>query len=175
MGRIGKIIKSFVGKLSGSGKNAQLVAIEEFAGDERNAQVFGPCNEDFAPPDSVKTIDMAIGDGRGLLVTTSYSNEAIEPVAIEGERRIYSTNEAGDVVMAEAFLKQDGTIYISNGAVSFTATPAGVLTISTPGGKTIFEDDVEFNGNIENNGINIGDDHKHSGVQPGLGISGNPI
>lgn len=157
MGRIGRVVKSYIDKLSGSGKPAQHVAVEEFAGDERKAQVFGPCNEDFAPPESAKSVDVAIGRGRGFLAAIAWVNELIAPQAKAGERRIYSTNAAGDTVMAEVFLKQDGTI---------------VITAAT---KVVFASLVDFEDGITAKGVNIGEDHKHSGVQPGLGNTGNPI
>ena len=195
MGRIGRIVKAYIDKLSGSGANAQHVAVEEFSGDERKAQVFGPCNEDFAPPESAKSVDIPIGDrGRGFLATAVYSNEAIEPRAIAGERRIYSTNQAGDTVMAEAFLKQDGTILIANSAASITIDPSGLISIASDGNteitsaKTIINNNVDINGvlkvtngmaitggGITDEGVSIGKTHKHSGVTVGVGNTGNPI
>lgn len=46
---------------------------------------------------------------------------------------------------------------------------------------TIAATDIEIDGNLSvtgtfhNNGTNVGSDHKHSGVQPGAGNTGNPI
>lgn len=154
MGRIGKVIKSFIDKLSGSGTSAQFSSVEEFSGDQRTAQVFGPCNEDFAPPENCKTLDIQLGRDRGFLVSAAYHNQQIEPVAVHGERRLYSTNQAGDTVMSEAFLKQDGTILIKNANVTITANPSGLLTIVTSGNseitsaKTIINNDVEIIGNV---------------------------
>ncbi|GAG45418.1 unnamed protein product, partial [marine sediment metagenome] len=64
MGRIGKVIKSYIAKLSGSSTDAQHSSVEEFSGDQRTVQVFGPCNEDFAPPENVKTLNIPLGRGR---------------------------------------------------------------------------------------------------------------
>lgn len=159
MGRIGKVIKSFIDKLSGSGTDAQFSSVEEFAGDQRTVQVFGPCNEDFAPPENCKTFDIQVGRDRGFLVSTAYHNQQITPAAIHGERRIYSTNQAGSAVKAEVFLKQDGTILIDNGNVTITASPSGLLEIQTSGNteitsaKTIVNNDVEIVGDIDMTGI----------------------
>ena len=113
MGRIGKVIKSYIDRLSGSGTNAQFSSVEEFAGDQRTVQIFGPCNEDFAPPENCKTINIPLGRGRGFLISAAYHNQNIAPVALPGERIIYSTNQAGDTVMAKIHLKQDGTVEIT--------------------------------------------------------------
>lgn len=161
MGRIGRVIKSFIDKLSGSGTNAQFSSVEEFSGDQRTAQVFGPCNEDFAPPENCKTLDVQLGRDRGFLVSAAYHNQLIEPVAVHGERRLYSTNQAGDTVMSEVFLKQDGTILVKNAEVTITASPSGLLTIVTSGNseitsaKTIINNDVEIIGNVDITG-NVG-------------------
>lgn len=155
MGRIGKVIKSFIAKLSGSSTDAQFSSVEEFSGDQRTVQVFGPCNEDFAPPENCKTLNIPLGRGRGFLVSAAYHNQAIAPVAVHGERRIYSTNQAGDAVKTEIFLKQDGTILIDNGKVTITASPSGLLEIVTDGNteitsaKTIIKNDVDIIGNVD--------------------------
>lgn len=155
MGRIGKVIKSFIEKLSGSGTNAQMLSVEEFAGDQRTVQVFGPCNEDFAPPENCKTINIPLGRGRGFLISAAYHNQIIPPVAIPGERRLYSTNQAGDTIMAEVFLKQDGTIVMQNSAISITANSSGLLTFVTSGNseitstKTIINNDVDIIGKLD--------------------------
>lgn len=127
MGRIGKVIKSYIAKLSGSGSNAQFSSVEEFAGDQRTVQVFGPCNEDFAPPENCKTFNIPLGRGRGFLISVAYHNQNIAPVAVHGERRIYSTNQAGDTVMAEVFLKQDGTVLIKNSSGEIELQSSGLI------------------------------------------------
>lgn len=154
MGRIGRVIKSYIAKLSGSGSNAQFSSVEEFAGDQRPVQNFGPCNEDFAPPENCKILNIPLGRGRGFLISAAYHNQKIEPVAVHGERRIYSTDQAGANVMAEVFLKQDGTILIKNATVTITANPSGLLEIETTANteitsaKTIINNDVEITGDL---------------------------
>jgi hypothetical protein len=137
-----KIIKSFIGSLSATGQNVQQISCEEFAGDQRKAQVFGPANVDFSPPEGTETININLGNGRAFLVSIAYHNQKIEPVALPGEQRIYSTPADGSEVKAEIHLKQDGEIYATNGAVTIIAKPDGTLTvecdsdinISNPGG-----------------------------------------
>jgi len=130
MGRLGKVIKSFIDKLSGSGSNAQFSSVEEFAGDQRTAQAFGPCNEDFSPPESCRTFDVPIGKDRGYLLSIAYHNQLINPVAVHGEKRIFSTNQAGDTVMSEVFLKQDGSVLIKNSLGSFEMKVSGEFEIN---------------------------------------------
>ncbi len=154
MGRIGNVIKSYIAKLSGSSTDAQFSSVEEFAGDQRTVQIFGPCNEDFAPPENCKTLNIPLGRGRGFLVSAAYHNQNIAPVAVHGERRIYSTDQAGANVMAEVFLKQDGTILIKNATITITADPSGLLKIETGGNteitsaKTIINNDVDIIGTL---------------------------
>ena len=155
MGRIGKVIKSFIAKLSGSSTDAQFSSVEEFAGDQRTVQVFGPCNEDFAPPENCKTLNIPLGRGRGFLISAAYHNQQIAPAALPGERRLYSTNQAGDTVTAEVFLKQDGTVLIKNAEVTITVSPSGLLEILTTGNteitsaKMIINNDVDIIGSLD--------------------------
>ena len=177
MGRIGKVVKSYIAKLSGSGTNAQFSSVEEFAGDQRTVQIFGPCNEDFAPPENCKTLNIPLGRGRGFLISAAYHNQKIAPVAVHGERRLYSTNQAGTVAMAEVFLKQDGTILIKNATITITVNPSGLLEIETTGNteitslKTIINNDVDIIGALSASTIAAAtsltvnskemDDHRH--------------
>lgn len=171
MGRIGKVIKSYIDKLSGSSTNAQVASVEEFAGDQRTVQVFGPCNEDFAPPENCKTVNIPLGRGRGFLVSVAYHNQQIAPVAIHGERRIYSTNQAGDAVMAEIFLKQDGTILVQNDNGNIELQPSGLVKANDA--KILTDGDVETSDGISlrNHTHPQGNDSNNDTQQ----ITGGPI
>jgi len=139
----------------GVDKNAQFISTMELHGDQRTSQVFGPCNEDFAPPENGRAVNIPVGKGRGFLVSVAYHNQEIDPVALAGESRKYSTDATGAKVMAEVFLKQDGTILLKNAITSLemllngtiilqnTLTsinilPAGGFIVSV-GGTPIFE------------------------------------
>jgi hypothetical protein len=196
--KLGRVIKSYIAKVSGSGALAQWLAVEEFAGDERKAQVFGPSNEDFAPPNDMSTIDVPLGRDRGFLTSVAYRNKKISPVAVAGESRKYSTNEAGDVVMAEVFLKQDGTILVKNANGSMELEPdgkiglyrgstfirigsAGNVTIEAPiitlnaGVVNINGVDVNFGSvTVKHGGVNIGKTHVHSANNVDQPLTGLP-
>jgi hypothetical protein len=146
MGRIGKVIKSYIDKLSGSGTNAQFSSVEEFAGDQRTVQVFGPCNEDFAPPENCKTLNIPLGRGRGFLISAAYHNQQIEPVALPGERILYSTNQAGDTVMVKVHFKQDGTLRIENSSGYLELQPSGLIKANDAEIKT--DGDIETSDGI---------------------------
>jgi hypothetical protein len=143
--KLGKVIKTYIAKVSGSGALAQWLAVEEFAGDERKAQVFGGCNEDFAPPNGTNTIDVPLGKDRGFLASVAYRNQKITPVAIAGESRKYSTNEAGNVVMAEVFLKRSGTIVIKNAYAEIQLDRFGAITLVNDNASL----KVEANGDVD--------------------------
>jgi hypothetical protein len=143
--RLGRVIKSYIAKVPGSGLLAQWLAVEEFAGDERKAQVFGACNEDFAPPNNCKTIDVALGVDRGFLAAVAYRNELITPIAEPGERRLFSTNAAGDTVMTEVYLQDDGTVEIKNDNGSIKLAVGGRVLVENANGSI----DLKATGAIE--------------------------
>ena len=132
-GRLGSVVKSYLATVPGTGATAQWLAVEEFAGDERKAQVFGPAGEDFAPPVTTETLDIQLGADRAFLVSAAYRNPNITPIAKPGERRMYSTDENGAAVKAEIHLKQDGEIYAGNDNASAVVAPSGAITITNPG------------------------------------------
>lgn len=162
MGLIGKVIKSYISKLSGSSLNAQFGSTEEFAGDERTVQYFGPCNEDFAPPENCETYNKNLGRDAGYLISIAYHNQLIAPVAVHGERRLYSTNQAGDTVMAEVFLKQDGVILIKNSIGEFEMATDGTVTINgaqiTPTGDFITASGKSLNLHTHPQGVDSASD-----------------
>lgn len=161
--RMGKVIKSYIAKMSGTSTNAQFGAVEEFAGDERTTQYYGPANEDFAPPANCKTFNIPLGAGRGLLLSLAYHNPQIEPVAVQGEFRKFSTNEAGDTVMAEVFCKKDGQILLKNAIGLFDMKPDGTTFVN--GAK------IDPSGEVWNAaGLSLGG-HKHSQANDGDGDS----
>lgn len=78
----------------------------------------------------------------------------------------------GDVVVynamngnqCEVILKANGDVVVNS---------PGTVTINSP--RSVFNGDVEFKGDsVTHNGVNIGDTHKHSGVESGGSNTGEP-
>lgn len=64
-------------------------------------------------------------------------------------------------------------VIVSGGVV--TITTIGATNITSGGAMTISAPDVEItSGTLTHNGVNIGDDHRHGGVDTGGGVSGGP-
>jgi hypothetical protein len=136
--KLGKTIKGYISKVSGSGLFSQWVSVEEFRGDQRKAQVFGGVNEDSSPAKNTQTVDVQIGRDRGFLASIAYRNPKITPVANEGEKRIYSTNAEGDTVMSEVFMHDDGTIEVKSvSGATLTIYPNGSITMWRNAGNQI--------------------------------------
>jgi Phage protein Gp138 N-terminal domain len=50
----------------------------------------------------------------------------------------------------------------------------GDVTITSPGNVTVNCSNLEINGSLSNNGVNVGSTHEHTGVQTGSGLTGPP-
>ncbi len=141
MGLIASIKKTFIQKAPGTTIDSQFSQAEMYAGDKRDFQLYGPCNEDFAPPFNILALPVNVGRGGGFLILYSYCNEQIAPIALPGERRLYSTNEDGNTVKAEIFIKNTGSILIKNDIGSFEMKVNGEFEINgatiTTGGDFI--------------------------------------
>jgi len=131
--------------------------------------------------------------------TVGYADVTSDKKAEKGEKRIYSRDADGNVV-AEAWLKNDGEIVITNFAGMQTFFPDGKITNTNGTGfHTIYPDgrilsmngngfiDLKANGDVDINGCIINtsgnvitasgtdlDDHDHGGVEPGSGNTGPP-
>jgi hypothetical protein len=147
--------------MSGTGKvlanqNRQKKILEpEIKGEVRKsdnvtAVIFGSPGDDSRPlPDDafcfVKNENIGGKSAVGFLDTKN------APVAADGERRLYS-RDSGGVIKAIIYLKENGTVEVNNGsdfAVRFSAL------------ETAFNDlKADYN------------THKHSGIEPGAGVSG---
>lgn len=77
------------------------------------------------------------------------------------------------------WLKKDGTIEETNGAGFVKIMPDGNVNINgvifTPTGSVTVPQNLGVVGTLQNGGVNVGKDHKHSGVQTGGSNTGNPI
>jgi hypothetical protein len=65
------------------------------------------------------------------------------------------------------------SVSISDGAITINVT--GTTTLTSSGAMKIRAPDVSIVSNtLTHNGVNIGDDHRHGGVDTGGGVSGGP-
>ena len=78
-----------------------------------------------------------------------------------------------------AWLKNDGSLALENGAGHIRISSAGVVSINgvtiQPNGNTTMPQNLAVAGALKNADVNVGKDHKHSGVQTGNFNTGNPV
>lgn len=113
-------------------------------------------------------------------VKTKHRTEFVDGAFIEYDRQAHGYTV--DVPAGGAITLHIGqtTLKLQDGQATLT-TPK--LVVDSPDssftGKVTIAGDTTINGatavkGIKSNGVNIGSDHKHSGVQPGSGVTGNP-
>lgn len=101
-----------------------------------------------------------------------------QPGAITGFQNngIRLRNKAGNQF---AWLKGDGSVELANGAGFVRLMANGTVNINgvtiDAAGNINAPQNVAVGGTLRNGGVNVGKDHKHSGVQTGSGTTGNPI
>ena len=95
----------------------------------------------------------------GKTLSKSYSGTAMGMYPILAIPCLYTARSAKPISSSD--------IVIENGSSSITMTPNGDVTIRA---------NVDIiGGRLTHNGINVGDDHKHSGVMSGGSVSGAPV
>jgi len=70
----------------------------------------------------------------GAYIAAGFYDVNNAPEALPGEKRIYSRNEAGEIT-AQAWLKNDGSIEISNLVFTITINAAGDVNVQNPGAQ----------------------------------------
>jgi phage gp45-like len=141
-------------------KNVLLLQVEMAdPEDVQTVELMSQTGENSNPPVGSRVV--VVGAGHAFKIAIA-SDDSIVPTTADGEKIIYSTNEAGTAVVSSVYLKNDGTIIANNGAVTITAEPGGLLSIVTSGNteitstKTIINNDVDINGKVNiNDGGNI--------------------
>ena len=85
-------------------------------------------------------------------------------------------NKAGNQF---AWLKNDGSVELANGSGFVRLMANGTVNINgvtiDASGNINAPQNVAVGGTLRNGGVNVGKDHKHSGVQSGGSNTGNPI
>ena len=90
--------------------------------------------------------------GRGIVMAAGYSNDYQQPGNQAAQR-----------------ITQIGDAKITQSADGFTISVGGVTVSITGSGLTV------TGGSVTHDSVNIGKDHRHSGVMPGSSPTGNPI
>ena len=108
-------------------------------------------------------------EGAGAMKLTGKTNFE----ASVGDASVKMKDGEGLFTVGGASIKiTDGQIVLSAGGQTFTVGGGG----ATSSGRIKGDDGLEITGQpFTHNGKNVGDDHNHKDVQPGSGISGDPV
>lgn len=148
MGRIAKIL-SFVRSVI-HGAKVSDVKVDPGGGANITAQHFAPAGDDSFP---LTTDYVYIGNvpRQGNGVALGYIDPINEPKALEGGKRIYARDPSDGSVIAEVWLKNDGTVVTSNENGSYELKPDG--SQKGDNGSGSFE--LQAGGNFVVNGVTI--------------------
>jgi hypothetical protein len=128
MGRIARVL-SFVRSLS-NGAKVTDVKSDPGGGANTTAQHFAPAGDDSHPLDTDYTLLVPLPRSGGA-AAVGYLDPSNTPKAEAGDKRIYARDSSGAVV-AEVWLKNDGTALVSNGNGSIELAPDGGTKATTP-------------------------------------------
>lgn len=133
--------------LSNDGKDLK---VDRGNGDNITAQQFGPAGDD-APPLKNDYSALSSAKGSGTASAVAYRDQKPENYkAKAGEKRIYSRDASGAVI-AEVYLKNDGTIEAKNKKTAVILSPTGEVSINNGSGSFI----MEVGGDVVINGVRI--------------------
>lgn len=146
----------------------KVVKLDPTSGDITAAELYSPAGDD-APPLETDYAVAANTLHEGAPAVFGFIDLQNNSKAAKGEKRIYARDSTGAVV-AEFWLKNDGSIEGSNSLGSFKLLATGDFVVN---GVTI-----DTTGDISANSITIGGisfvAHVHSGVTTGGDVTGGP-
>ena len=121
---------SFV-RTEANGAKVTDVEIDIGGGDNRTAQHFSAPGDDSFPltTDYALTADVARS---GSNAAPGYLDPVNDPVAQEGDKRVYGRNPADGSPINQVWLKNDGSVLISNDNGSVLLRPDGGSIVTTP-------------------------------------------
>ena len=166
----GRVTGREIKKNKDRGRATRLLQVEVTAPEDvRTVEHLTQSGEDTSPPDNAQVIIINIGEAWQIAIS---ADDQIEPSVLPGEKKIYSTDQAGITEKAKIHLKQDGEIEVDNGAINIVFSPNGNMTV-TSSGEALFDfsdkitlksaDSVTIDApTLDHNGTNIGEDHRHS-------------
>jgi hypothetical protein len=115
------------------GAHAPEAKVSRGGNDTLTAGHFSAPGDDSYPlPDDVAYV--GDGAGKGAAEILGYQDSKTTPVAVAGEKRIYSRSGPG-VVAASVYLRSNGTIIVRNSLGSVELTPTGSVTIGNAVGS----------------------------------------
>lgn len=137
MGRLAKLL-SFT-RVIKNGAKVSDVQVDPGGGAIKTGEHFAPPGDDSYP---LKTDRPFIQDNSraGGESTLGYVDPISDPVALEGDKRIYGRTSAG-VTMNQVWLKSDGSILISNDNGSILLRPDGSIKADNANGFILLEVD----------------------------------
>lgn len=141
MNYIAKLL-SFV-RVVKNGANVSDVKIDTGGGNNNTVEHFAPPGDDSfpLPDDYVLAADVPRG---GSKAAVGYIDPVNTPVALEGDKRTYARDPATGAPVNQVWLKNDGSVLISNDNGSVLLQVDGGSLVTTPNG--IFQ--VRANGGI---------------------------
>lgn len=126
------------------------------------------CPGDDSFPLAGDYVALEDSSGSGAEQATGYADVRNAGKARAGEKRIYARDASGATVV-EVWLKNDGSIVISNASGSFTLAPSGVVAIN---GVTIdAQGNISTTGEVTAKGIALST-HVHTSAAPSSPTSG---
>jgi len=129
MNYIAKLL-SFV-RVVKNGANVSDVTIDTGGGNNNTAEHFAPPGDDSFPLKTDYALAASIPRGAGKVVT-GYIDPINTPVAQEGDKRVYARNPADGSPVNQVWLKNDGSVLISNDNGSVLLRADGGSIVTTP-------------------------------------------
>ena len=142
--RIAKLL-SFVRTLSNDAKVTD-VEIDIGGGDNRTAQHFSAPGDDSFPLTTDYPLSADVS-GSGKKAVHGYIDPINDPVALEGDKRVYGRDPATGAPVNQVWLKSDGSVLVSNDNGSVLLRPDGGSILTTPGSTF----DANADGSIKGN------------------------
>ena len=142
MGLIGNVI-SFARRITANGCKYSEAKIDVGGGDIRTSEDYGPAGDDSFPLDTDKAIAVEVPRTGGIAIV-GYLDTLDSTISEPGEKRIYSRDATSGLVVAEIYLKADGSINCSNDNGSFKLEANGNFVVNKL--------TIDINGNITTSG-----------------------
>ena len=103
-------------------KGLRVFKGEIFKNDTHYSEQFGAGGEDYNPPQNVRSLCVKVNKNNAENVVVLYQDKVLKESG-KGEKKIYSSDESGENILAYIYLKNDGNIKIkANANIEIEAT-----------------------------------------------------